>query len=107
VPPCSGSYAAGEKAALTARLAKLKDAGTDELREKAELQEALIRWVGGRSCLLHSHNMISQAQQRVCIPVRSGMTVHAVVAYFPRLCHLWCCMAPWHACACLYSINFE
>jgi hypothetical protein len=26
-----------------ARLAKLKDAGTDDLREKAELQEALIR----------------------------------------------------------------
>jgi hypothetical protein len=34
---------AGEKAALMARLAKLKDAGTDELREKAELQEALVR----------------------------------------------------------------
>lgn len=28
-----------------ARLAKLKDAGTDELREKAELQEALVRCV--------------------------------------------------------------
>ena len=40
--------ASGEKAALTARLAKLKDAGTDELREKAELQEALVRcWVLG------------------------------------------------------------
>jgi hypothetical protein len=26
-----------------ARLAKLKDTGTDELREKAELQEALVR----------------------------------------------------------------
>lgn len=26
-----------------ARLAKLKDAGTDKLREKAELQEALVR----------------------------------------------------------------
>jgi hypothetical protein len=36
----------GEKAALTARLAKLKDAGTDELREKAELQEALVRSEG-------------------------------------------------------------
>lgn len=34
----------GEKGALVARLAKLKDAGTDELREKAELQEALVRW---------------------------------------------------------------
>jgi hypothetical protein len=34
---------AGEKSALMARLAKLKDAGTDELREKAELQEALVR----------------------------------------------------------------
>lgn len=34
-------------AAAQARLAKLKDAGTDELREKAELQEALIRrWDG-------------------------------------------------------------
>jgi hypothetical protein len=32
-----------EKQALAARLAKLKDAGTDELREKAELQDALIR----------------------------------------------------------------
>jgi hypothetical protein len=31
---------------LQARLAKLKDAGTDELREKAELQEALIRRCG-------------------------------------------------------------
>lgn len=37
---------AGEKGALQARLAKLKDAGTDELREKAELQEALVRFVG-------------------------------------------------------------
>ncbi|KIZ06413.1 Kinesin-like protein FLA10 [Monoraphidium neglectum] len=37
---------AAEKAALQARLAKLKDAGTDELREKAELQEALIRRCG-------------------------------------------------------------
>lgn len=35
----------GERAALTARLAKLKEAGTDELREKAELQEALVRLV--------------------------------------------------------------
>ena len=34
---------AAEGRALKARLAKLKDAGTDELREKAELQEALIR----------------------------------------------------------------
>eukprot|EP00775_Hariotina_reticulata_P004745 gene4745-4995_t len=34
---------AGEKAALMARLAKLKDAETDELREKAELQDALVR----------------------------------------------------------------
>ncbi|KAI8465646.1 MAG: P-loop containing nucleoside triphosphate hydrolase protein [Monoraphidium minutum] len=34
---------AAEKGALQARLAKLKDAGTGELREKAELQEALIR----------------------------------------------------------------
>lgn len=32
-----------EKQAYQARLAKLKDAGTDELKEKAELQEALIR----------------------------------------------------------------
>jgi hypothetical protein len=32
-----------EVAALNARLAKLKDAGTDELREKAELQDALVR----------------------------------------------------------------
>ncbi len=30
-------------APLQARLAKLKDAGTGELREKAELQEALVR----------------------------------------------------------------
>lgn len=37
----------GEKAALMARLAKLKDAGTDELREKAELQEALVRCAAG------------------------------------------------------------
>lgn len=35
----------GEKGALMARLAKLKDAGTDELREKAQLQEALVRCV--------------------------------------------------------------
>jgi hypothetical protein len=34
---------AGEKAALMARLAKLKDAGAGELRERAELQEALVR----------------------------------------------------------------
>ncbi|KAF8055598.1 SYP52 [Scenedesmus sp. PABB004] len=34
---------AGEKALLAARLAKLKDAGTDELRERGELQEALVR----------------------------------------------------------------
>jgi hypothetical protein len=33
----------GEKAALMARLAKLKDAGAGELRERAELQEALVR----------------------------------------------------------------
>jgi hypothetical protein len=39
----------GEKAALMARLAKLKDAETDELREKAELQDALVRSV--RACL--------------------------------------------------------
>lgn len=41
----------GEKAALTARLAKLKDAGTDELREKAELQEALVRCGGQRGVM--------------------------------------------------------
>lgn len=40
----------GEKAALMARLAKLKDAGTDELREKAELQEALVRCVHVCNC---------------------------------------------------------
>ncbi|WIA20274.1 hypothetical protein OEZ85_006107 [Tetradesmus obliquus] len=34
---------AGEKAALAARLARLKESGADELREKAELQEALVR----------------------------------------------------------------
>lgn len=34
---------AGEKAALMARLAKLKDAGAGELQERAELQEALVR----------------------------------------------------------------
>jgi hypothetical protein len=37
-----------EKRTLAARLAKLKEASNEELREKAELQEALIRWVGLR-----------------------------------------------------------
>jgi hypothetical protein len=36
-------HCAGEKAALAARLARLKESGADELREKAELQEALVR----------------------------------------------------------------
>lgn len=33
-----------------ARLAKLKDAGTDELREKAELQQALVRCAPHTTC---------------------------------------------------------
>jgi hypothetical protein len=43
--PCTvcSSAVAGEKAALAARLARLKESGADELREKAELQEALVR----------------------------------------------------------------
>lgn len=41
--PCVSLVLAGEKAALMARLAKLKDAGAGELRERAELQEALVR----------------------------------------------------------------